>query len=101
MGAYQLFKLTFKTKAARDWFESNLKEDVQKPRRLFQYNELKDWNELECCYYMSWDGYGLGQIVLEQLKKAKIMKDVIKFISMDLTCDGNWWDEIKQETYKN
>ena len=98
MGAYQLFKLTFKSKEARDWFENNLKEDVQKPRRLFQYDYLKEYNELECCYYMSWDGYGLGQIVLGQLKKAKQMKYIKKFVSMDLTCEGTWWDVLKEET---
>ena len=69
-------------------------KEVQKPRRLFQYDELRDFNELECCYYMSWDGYDLSRQVLKQLKKAKQMKNITKFISMDLTCEGSWWDEI-------
>lgn len=42
MGAYQLFKITFKSKEARDWFENNLK-DIQKPKRRFQ-NQKKDVN---------------------------------------------------------
>ena len=96
MGAYRLFKITFKSKEARDWFENNLKEDIQKPKRLFQYDYLGENNELECCYYMNWDGYCLGQIILKQLKKANLMKQITKFVSMDLTCESFWWDEINE-----
>ena len=100
MGAYQLFKITFKSKEARDWFENNLK-DIQKPKRLFQYDNLKEFGELKCCYYMGLDGYALGQIILKQLRKAKLMKQIEKFVSMDLSCESDWYDEIKQETLEN
>ena len=55
----------------------------------------KELRTIECCYYMGWDGYGLAQEIMRKLKFKPV-----KFISMDLTCNSNWLDELKQETYK-
>jgi len=93
MGAYQIFKITFKSKKARDWFENKL-IGVQKPRRLFQDNCLKEHGELECCYYMGFDGYALGKIILKQLKKAKLINEIVDFNSMDLNCENEWYNEL-------
>lgn len=89
MGAYQLFNIEFKNKNDRDKCEKFL------PKRLFQYAD----DTYECTYYMGWDGYGLGQEVLGKMKKLKVKP--IKFLSVDLTTQSDWYNELKQETYKD
>ncbi len=95
MGAYQLFRIEFKTKEARDCFEKiNPKDDtISKPKRLFQYK----WeNDYECTYYMGWDGYALGGMCLDIINKAKMLGKIKYFKSMDLTCGGSWYNELKR-----
>lgn len=94
MGAYQIFKIEFKEKKVRDFFE-NLEF---KSRRLFQYKNGEEYN---CVYYMGWDGYGLGGICLDKLKKRKMLDKIKSFKSIDLTCGTNWYNELKNYIKKN
>ncbi len=98
MGAYQLFKIEFKGKEVRDYFEkiNEVDNTISKPKRLFQY---KDGDNYECTYYMGWDGYALGGMCLDILKKAKMLDKIKYFKSMDLTCGGSWYNELRN--YKN
>ena len=90
MGAFQVWHIEWKDKESKRYFE---KLGIHQ-RILCSYSYWPESNETT--YHMGWDGYGLGQIVLKRLKKAKLMKQIIKFVSMDLTCESGWWDEINQ-----
>jgi len=92
MGAFQLFCIEFKNKGDRDKFE---KLKIQH-RRLFQYDRCDD--TYECFYYMGWDNYGLGKEVISRLRKLKVKP--ISIHSIDLSCKGNWYDEINEVEYE-
>lgn len=95
MGAYQLFRIEFKGKEARDFFEKiNFKDNtISKPKRLFQY---KNEDEYECTYYMGWDGYALGGMCLDIIKKAKMLNKIKSFKSFDLSVGDELFDELKR-----
>ena len=95
MGAYQLFRIEFDGKEARDIFEKiNFKDnDISKPRRLFQYNNEEGY---ECTYYMGWDGYALAGMCLDIMKKAKMFNKIISFKSFDLSVGDELFDELKR-----
>ena len=95
MGAYQLFRIEFKGKEARDCFEKvNFKDNsISKPKRLFQY---KDGENYECTYYMGWDGYALGGMCLDIIKKAKMLDKIKSFKSFDLSVGTSLYNELKR-----
>lgn len=95
MGAYQLFKIEFNGKEARDFFENITSKDkaISNPRRLFQYKEGKEY---DCTYYMGWDGYYLAGRCLEIIKKAKMLNKIKSFKSFDLSVGAELFDELKR-----
>ena len=90
MGGYLLFNIEFSNKVERDKFEKQ-----EKLKRMFQY---KDIDYYDCTYYPSWMGYAEPQEILKRCRKNKIK--IKRFLSIDLSTQGSWFDEIKQETYK-
>ena len=100
MGAYQIFYIEFKDKESRDFFEkiNDVDSNIAKPRRLFQYNCLNDGYTLDCTYYMSWDGYGLGSMCIDAIKKYYQISQINKFLSLDLSTQSDWYDELKNKS---
>lgn len=88
MGAYQIFNIEFKNKKDRDKAEKVI------GKRMFQYED----GTYDCTYYMGWYGYGHGLEILKKFKKIKVKP--IKFLSMDLSTQSTWFDEIKQYTFE-
>ena len=95
MGAYQLFRIEFKEKEVRDYFEkiNEIDNTISKPKRLFQY---KYEDVYECTYYMGWDGYALGGMCLNILKEAKMLDKVKSFKSFDLSVGTSLYNELKR-----
>ena len=95
MGAYQLFRIEFKGKEVRDYFEkiNEVDNTISKPKRLFQY---KDGDNYECTYYMGWDGYALGGMCLDIIKKAKMFDKIKSFKLFDLSVGTSLFDELKR-----
>ncbi len=88
MGGYLLFNIEFPNKNTRDKFE----EQEAKLKRMFQYTYGDDY---DCTYYPVWEGYAEPQEILKRCKKSEIR--IKKFLSIDLSTQGSWFDEIKQE----
>ncbi len=86
MGAYQVWHIEFKDKKTRDRFEKTIKL-----KRLFQYHDNDE--SYECTYYVGWESYGHGCYFLEKNKWMR--PNIIKFKSMDLSTQGDWFDELK------
>ena len=69
---------------------------------MFQYWEGRDglgpkgW--YDCYYYPAWMGYAEPQIILKRCRKNKIK--LTKFLSIDLSTNGDWWDVIKEEAWE-
>lgn len=94
MGGHLLFNIEFPNKEMRDKFEKQ-----EKLRRMFQYNGLlieEKW--YDCFYYPMWMGYAEPQDTIRRCKKNKIK--IKKFLSIDISTNGSWFDEIKQEAYE-
>ena len=87
MGGYLLFNIEFPNKEMRDRFE----EYEYKLKRMFQYKDI----DYDCTYYPVWEGYAEPQEILKRCKKNKIK--IKKFLSIDLSTQGSWYNEIKQE----
>ncbi len=102
MGAYQIFYIEFKDKETRDFFEkiNEVNNTISKPRRLFQYDNIKEGFTIDCTYYMSWDGYGLGSSCIDTIKKHCIIQKINKFLSLDLSTQSDWYDELKRDSIK-
>ena len=94
MGAYQLFNIEFIDIRTRNLFEEKFKY-----KRLFQYHFDKEEN-FDCTYYIGWDGYGKGKEVVDWFSKRKILKSISRFVSVDLTTQSEWWDELNDRSYK-
>ena len=90
MGGYLLLNIDFTNIKERDKFEKQ-----EKLRRMFQY---KGEGYCDCTYYPVWMGYYEPQNILKRCKKNKIR--IKKFLSIDLSTQGDWYDQIKQEGYK-
>lgn len=88
MGGYLLFNIEFPNKEARDKFEN-----VFKVKRMFQYKD----GEYDCTYYPRWMGYAEPQDIINICKTSTIK--ITKFLSVDLSTQSSWFDEIKQKTY--
>lgn len=86
MGGYLLLNVEFRNKKDRDIFERRFKL-----RRIFQYVNP---DSCECFYYPVFMGYAEPR---EMIKKSKIKFK--KFLSIDLSTNSKWFNEIKQETY--
>lgn len=93
MGGYLLFQIQFPSKEDRDKFESKMGYI----KRLFQYDITNKMLSFECTYYPIWMGYEEPQEYIKACKRLKIK--LIKFLSIDLSTTGQWYDEIKQEQY--
>lgn len=99
MGGYLLFNIEFPSRIDRDKFEKQ-----EKIKRIFQYNSSKeDIKEggkeyYDCTYYPTWEGYAEPKEIMKRCKKNKIK--LIKFLSIDLSTNGYWWDEIKDMGYE-
>ena len=94
MGGYLLLNIEFSNKEARDKFEKLIKL-----KRMFQYGGGK-MNEIlgdfyDCFYYPQYMGYAEPQDMIRKCKKIKFNK----FVSIDLSTNGSWYDELKQKTY--
>ena len=89
MGGYLLYNIRFSNKEMRDKFEKQEK----KLRRMFQYKD----DDYDCTYYPTWEGYGEPLEIIKKCKRNKIKID--RFLSIDLSTQSNWFDEIKQESY--
>lgn len=87
MGGYLLYNIKFPNRKMRDKFEKQ-----EKVRRIFQY---KLDNDYDCIYYPTWEGYYEPQEILKRCKKNKIK--LKKFLSIDLSTQCNWFNEIKVE----
>lgn len=96
MGGYLLFNIEFKTKKDRDKFEKHKFEGLGGFKRMFQY---KSGEVYECTYYSRWIGYYEPQLIIKECKKIKIR--FRKFLSIDLSTQSSWYDELKQETYSD
>lgn len=92
MSAYQIIKIEFKTRKDRDKFENKFKY-----KRLFQYKDLT----YECTYYLGWDGYDITRQIKEWLNKHIKLKNIKEYLSIDLTTNSSWWDELKDGSYEN
>ncbi len=90
VSGYLLFNIEFPNKIERDKFEKQ-----EKMKRMFQYADI---GYCDCFYYPVWMGYGEPEEILKKCRKNKIK--IKKFLSIDLPTNGDWWDVIKQETYK-
>lgn len=88
MGAYLLFNIEFPTKKDRDKFEKQAKI-----KRMFQYTD----GYYDCYYYPTWVGYAEPQDILKRCRKNKIK--LTKFLSIDLSTNGDWWDVIKEKAW--
>ncbi len=96
MGGYLLFTIEFKSKEDRDKFENHNFKFFKKFKRMFQY----DYDEsYECNYYPKWMGYYEPQEIMKECRKNKIKFK--RFLSMDLSTQSNWYNEVKQETHIN
>ncbi len=99
MGGYLLYNITFPNKKERDKFEKQ-----EKIKRMFQYysskEDIKEGEEeyYDCTYYPTWEGYIEPQEIIKRCKKNKIK--IIKFLSLDLSTQGSWFDEIKEKAYE-
>jgi hypothetical protein len=87
MGAYQIWIIEFNSKEDRDKTEKSKIPG----RRLFQFKYLKSY---ECAYFIGWDGYAAGAEYLNFLKKIKVKP--VKFLSLDLSTQSRWYDELKK-----
>lgn len=90
MGGYLLFNIEFSNRVERDKFEKQ-----EKLKRMFQY---KDETYYDCTYYPIWMGYAEPQDIIKRCRKKKTK--INKFLSIDLSTNGSWFDEIKIEEYK-
>jgi len=95
MGGWLLYNIEFPNKEMRDKFEKQ-----EKIKRMFQYkSERGDEREYyDCTYYPTWEGYAEPQEILKRCRKNKIK--IKEFLSIDLSTNGSWFNEIKQEIYK-
>jgi hypothetical protein len=93
MGGYLLFNIEFKSKDNRDRFEKYKFKSLGGFKRMFQY---KDGEDYDCTYYPSWMGYFEPQLIIKECRKEKIK--YTKFLSIDLSTQSPWFDEINQET---
>ena len=98
MGGYLLYNIEFPDKESRDKFEKH-----EKLKRMFQYwnqksDNLGERDYYDCYYYPTWEGYAEPQDIIKRCRKNKIK--ITKFLTIDLSTNGSWFDEIKQETYK-
>ncbi len=99
MGGYLLFNIEFPNKETRDKFEKQ-----EKLKRMFQYWErIGDGGKgkedyYDCTYYPTWEGYAEPREILKRCRKNKIK--LKRFLSIDLSTQGSWFDEIKQKDYK-
>ena len=93
MGGYLLFNIEFKSKENRDKFEQHKFKSFDKFKRMFQYI---DGNVYDCTYYPICIGYYEPQLIIKESKKNKIKFK--KFLSIDLSTQSPWFDELKQET---
>ena len=95
MGGYLLLNIEFPNKLERDKFEKQ-----ENMRRMFQYWNQKDdggINYYDCFYYPSYIGYAEPQDIIKRCRnKIKINK----FLSIDLSINGSWYDEIKEKSYE-
>lgn len=95
MGAYQIWRIEWKDKESKKYFES-LKLHS---RILCNYNYLneKDLSKThricETTYHMGWNGYGLG---FEFLDEHGAQVNIKKFYSLDLTTMGDWYNELNR-----
>ncbi len=96
MGGYLLFNIVFKSKEDRDKFENHKFYSLGKFTRMFQYNFDKEY---ECNYRPSYMGYAEPMEIIKECKKNKIK--IKRFLSVDLSTQSRWWDEIKEETYSD
>jgi len=100
MGAYLLYNIEFPNREERDKFEKQ-----EKLKRMFQYNSSKrDIKEggkeyYDCTYYPTWEGYAEPQGIIKRCKKNKIK--ITKFLSVDLSTQTSWYDEIKEMAYED
>ncbi len=98
MGGWLLFNVEFPNREERDKFEK-----FTKLKRMFQYWNQKDLHTVgeslwyNCYYYPAWEGYGEAEELIKKCKKKKIK--IVKFLSVDLSTNGCWYDELKQEAY--
>lgn len=97
MGAYQIWYIEFKNKQDRDKFEKLIpKKMCFKLRRLFQYDLKEIGKGYDCTYYMGFLGYAEGNYALDLCKKNKLK--LIKFLSLDLSTQSRWFNEMKEKT---
>lgn len=88
MGGYLLLNIEFKDKEDRDIFEKKFKV-----KRILQY---KYDGNYDCYYYPKYMGYAEPE---EMIKKCKI--DFVRFLSIDISTNSNWFNELKQESFNN
>ncbi len=95
MGAYQIWKIEFKDKESRKYFEA-----LKLHKRIlcsYCYWNTKDIPKKhrtgQVTYFMGWDCYGFG---VEFLNTHRNNLNIIKFKSLDLSCGTNWYNELKQ-----
>jgi hypothetical protein len=94
MGGYLILNIEFPNKKERDKFEK-MKVFIgckTKFKRMFQYVD----REYICYYYPIWMGYAEPQDILKRCRKKKIK--INDFLSLDLSSNGTWYDEIKQKS---
>jgi len=93
MGGYLLLNLEFKDKNSRDIFEKEFKL-----KRNFQYKQDKydGSDRIECFYIPSWMGYAEPNEMKKKFKKLGIK--VNKFLSLDVSTNSSWYDEINQSS---
>lgn len=96
MGGYLLLNIEFKSKEDRDKFENHKFYSLGKFKRMFQYEY---GGEYECSYYPSYMGYAEPKLMIKECKKNKIK--IKRFLSVDLSTQSRWWDELKDETYSD
>jgi uncharacterized protein YjaZ len=100
MGAYQIWNIEFKSTKDRDNFEKIIPRVMAfKLKRLFQYNLAEISKGLDVTYYAGWLGYAEGYEAIKLCKKKKIR--LLKFLSVDLSCQSPWYNELKQVSYKD
>ena len=93
IGGYLLLNLEFSSKKDRDKFEKQFFLFKTKFKRMFQYID----DTYDCFYYPVWMGYAEPSDIIQVCKKKNIK--IVKFLTIDLSTNGCWYDQLKEKEY--
>ena len=94
MGCYQIWWIEWKDKKSKKHFEKlKLHQRILCSYSSFSKDILINKQGNETTYFMGWDGYALGE---EFLNKHLNKLNIKRFYSLDLSCRGSWYNELKE-----